>query len=166
MIAGGDKPQDNSAIMTDEYRYPVYANGVENEGWQCYSKSFRVDRSAVTISARGTIGATFIREPFFTPIVRLIAIIPQAEINVTYLKYAIDSIGVSSTGSSQQQLTIPNIKKEKIKVPPIAIQQKFEDIVKQSDKSKLKLQKSLAELSAIKYTHKRNDRRRSYYGNF
>ena len=42
----------------------------------------------------------------------------------------------------------------------------FAEFVKQTDKSKLKLQNPLAELSAIKYTHKRNDRRRSYYGNF
>lgn len=136
VIAGGDKPEDISDVLTTEYRFPVYANGIENEGLQCYSKVHRVDKAAVTISARGTIGATFIRKPYFTPVVRLIAVIPRSEINVTYLKFAIDAVGVIGNGSSQQQLTVPNIKKELIPVPPLGIQLEFETIVRQSDKSK------------------------------
>lgn len=141
VIAGGDKPKDISENLTEEYCYPVYANGVTNEGLQCYSKEYRVEKEAVTISARGTIGATFIRQPFFTPIVRLIAVVPNREVNVTYLKYAIDALGTSSTGSSQQQLTIPNVKKEMIAVPPLEKQKEFEQFVRQSDKSKVVVKK-------------------------
>ncbi len=136
VIAGGDKPKDNSEEPSEAYCYPVYANGIEAEGLQCFSKEYRVEKPAVTISARGTIGATFIRKPYFTPVVRLIAVIPNEEVNVTYLKYAIDALRVSSTGSSQQQLTMPNVKKEMIVVPPLAMQQQFEQVVQQSDKSK------------------------------
>ena len=143
IIAGGDKPSDNTETPTEEYRYPVYANGVDNEGLQCFSNKFRVGKAAVTISARGTIGATFIREPCFTPIVRLISVIPNEEVNVTYLKYAIDSIGISGTGTSQQQLTVPNLKKEFIPVPPKALQEEFLQIVQQVDKSKVVVQKAL-----------------------
>lgn len=152
VIAGGDKPKDNSEEPSEEYCYPVYANGIEAEGLQCFSKEYRVEKSAVTISARGTIGATFIRKPFFTPVVRLIAVIPNEEVNVTYLKYAIDAMGVSSTGSSQQQLTIPNVKKEMIAVPPLAMQLKFEQLVRQSDKSKFELQQSLDRLCSLQKT--------------
>ncbi|MFR0614552.1 restriction endonuclease subunit S [Lactobacillus porci] len=141
VIAGGDKPKDISENLTEEYCYPVYANGVANEGLQCYSKGYRVEKEAVTISARGTIGATFIRKPFFTPIVRLIAVVPNREVNVTYLKYAIDALRTSSTGSSQQQLTIPNVKKEMIAVPPLEKQKEFEQFVRQSDKSKVVVKK-------------------------
>lgn len=148
VIAGGDKPKDISENLTEEYCYPVYANGVDNEGLQCYSKEYRVEKEAVTISARGTIGATFIRKPFFTPIVRLIAVVPNREVNVTYLKYAIDALGTSSTGSSQQQLTVPNIKKEMIAVPPLAKQKEFEQFIQQSDKSKFELNRALDELTA------------------
>ena len=150
VIAGGDKPKDISENLTEEYCYPVYANGVDNEGLQCYSKEYRVEKEAVTISARGTIGATFIRQPFFTPIVRLIAVVPNREVNVTYLKYAIDALGTSSTGSSQQQLTVPNIKKEMIAVPPLEKQKEFEQFIWQSDKSRLAVQKSLDELEILK----------------
>ena len=146
IMAGGDKPKDNSEIATEEYRYPVYANGVDNEGFQCFAKEYRVGKPAVTISARGTIGATFIRKPYFTPVVRLIAVIPNASVNVTYLKYAIDSIGISGTGTSQQQLTVPNIKKEAIPVPPIELQIEFEQLVEQSDISKSELTQAISRI--------------------
>ena len=76
IYAGGDKPKDISKVQDDEYLYPVFANGYENEGLQGYSKSYRTGDNAVTISARGTIGYSFIRNEKFTPIVRLITIIP------------------------------------------------------------------------------------------
>ena len=136
VIAGGDRPKDISEVMTDEYRYPIYANGIENEGLQCYSKEFRVDKTAVTISARGTIGATFIRPPYFTPVVRLITVIPKAELNPVFLKYAIDYAELISNGSSQQQLTIPNVKKIEVVIPPVNKQNNYASFVVQSDKSK------------------------------
>ena len=150
VIAGGDKPKDTSERMTEEYCYPVYANGVSDKGLQCFSKEYRVDKYAVTISARGTIGATFIRKPYFTPVVRLIAIIPNKEINVTYLKYAIDTMGVKSNGSSQQQLTIPNLKEEMIAVPALSKQLKFAQFVEQTDKAKLAVQSMLEKNAAMK----------------
>ena len=72
---------------------------------------------------------------------------------------------MTGTGG-QLRVPISYLSDYPIALPPIDLQDRFESIVKQSDKSKLKLQNPLAELSAIKYTHKRNDRRRSYYGNF
>lgn len=152
IIAGGDKPKDISAVKTDEYCFPVYANGIENEGLQCYVRDYRVDKESVTISARGTIGATFLRQPFFTPVVRLITVIPGEEIDVTFLKYAIDLVGVSGNGSSQQQLTIPNVSKVRIPIPDIEQQKFYAAFVKQSDKSKFELEQALSELTV---TYKR-----------
>ena len=143
VIAGGDKPEDISEEMTDEYCYPVYANGIENEGLQCYSKEYRVDKDAVTISARGTIGATFVRKPYFTPVVRLIAVIPKTELNTVFLKYAIDYAEIISNGSSQQQLTIPNVKTIEVVIPPIEEQNEYADLVDQSDKSKFELKQAI-----------------------
>jgi type I restriction enzyme S subunit len=45
------------------------------------------------------------------------------------------------------------LKRYRILLPPMDVQNTFATFVEQSDKSKLKLQNSLAELSAIKYTH-------------
>lgn len=152
VIAGGDKPKENSDVKTDEYCFPVYANGVENEGLQCYVKDYRVDREAVTISARGTIGATFLRQPFFTPVVRLITVIPGGQVDATYLKHAIDLVGVSGNGSSQQQLTVPNVRKVRIPMPEIEQQKKYAIFVRQSDKSKFALQQTL---DALNKTYKK-----------
>ena len=136
IYAGGDKPKDISKVKEGEYLYPVFANGYENEGLQGYSKVHRTGESAVTISARGTIGYSFIRNEKFTPIVRLITIIPNEKANVVYLKYAIDNLNISGSGTSQAQLTVPDIKKKKIIVPPIELQNKFAEFVKQIDKQK------------------------------
>ena len=136
IYAGGDKPKDISKVQDDEYLYPVFANGYENEGLQGYSKSYRTGDNAATISARGTIGYSFIRNEKFTPIVRLITIIPNEKANVVYLKYAIDNLNIAGSGTSQAQLTVPDIKKKKITIPPIELQNQFADIVKQIDKQK------------------------------
>ena len=149
IYAGGDKPKDISKVQDDEYLYPVFANGYENEGLQGYSKSYRTGDNAVTISARGTIGYSFIRNEKFTPIVRLITIIPHEKANIVYLKYAIDNLNIAGSGTSQEQLTVPDIKKKKITIPPIELQNKFADIVKQIDKQKFEIQNSLEEMQKL-----------------
>ena len=149
IYAGGDKPKDISKVQDDEYLYPVFANGYENEGLQGYSKSYRTGDNAVTISARGTIGYSFIRNEKFTPIVRLITIIPNEKANIVYLKYAIDNLNIAGSGTSQAQLTVPDIKKKKITIPPIELQNKFADIVKQIDKQKFEIEKSLKETEEL-----------------
>ena len=77
-----------------------------------------------------------------------------------------DIINNSSPGSAQPNISGKQI--EQLPIPAATDRQikQLSRLAAQSDKSKLKLQNPLAELSAIKYTHKRNDRRRSYYGNF
>lgn len=152
IYAGGDKPKDISRIKTEEYLYPVFANGYENEGLQGYSKNYRTKDESVTISARGTIGYSSIRKGKFTPIVRLITITPNERVNVIYLKYAIDNINIAGSGTSQAQLTVPNVKKQKIIVPPIELQNQFADIVKQIDKQKFEGQRFLEECNLIMNT--------------
>ena len=136
LFAGGDKPEDTSTERTDKYIYPVWANGEGERGLMGYSKTYRVDKEALTISARGTIGYCAIREPYFTPIVRLITLIPNEKVDIVYLKYFFDQTGFESTGAVQGQLTIPTIKVKKVLVPPIEEQMKFAEVVKQADKSK------------------------------
>ena len=142
LFAGGDKPEDTSTERTDKYIYPVWANGEGERGLMGYSKTYRVDKEALTISARGTIGYCAIREPYFTPIVRLITLIPNEKVDIVYLKYFFDQTGFESTGAVQGQLTIPTIKVKKVLVPPIEEQMKFAEVVKQADKSKFTSLKS------------------------
>ena len=50
-----------------------------------YSKEYKTDKEAITISARGTIGYTQIRKPYFTAVVRLIVMIPNEKVNILYI---------------------------------------------------------------------------------
>lgn len=152
LFAGGDKPSDHSPMQNEEYPYPVYSNGEGPNGLLCFSKNYRVDKEAITVSARGAIGYSAIRAPFFTPVVRLLTVVPKEEMNIVFLKYFVDASKLTGTGSSQGQLTLPEFKKLMVPVPPMDLQEQFAAFVRQSDKSKLELEQALAELTA---TYKR-----------
>lgn len=150
IFAGGDKPSEMSQIQTDEFEFPVYANGYENLGLQGFAKNYRVEEKSVTISARGTIGYSFIREGRYTPIVRLITAVPGDKLNVVYLKYSIDMLDIKSSGTSQAQLTVPNFKKMKIMEPPLPLQNEFAVFVERVDQQKQAVQQSLEKLELMK----------------
>jgi len=150
LFAGGDKPDDCILEKDATHRYPVFANGYENEGLQGYSVTCRVTKPAVTVSARGTIGYCFIRNAGFTPVVRLITIVPNNKVSSLFLKYAIDTMDINSSGTSQAQLTVPNFKRERIIVPPMEPQERFTAFVSQVYKSKAAIQSSLAQLETLK----------------
>lgn len=138
IIAGGDRPNEISYEQTEEYCYPVFANARTNNGLLYYAKSYKIASKAVTIAARGaTVGFTAIRDSYFTPIVRLITLIPNKSINVYYMKYYIDyNLRIVSSGSAQPQLTVPYIKNLKILIPTSDMQNQFASFVMQVDKSK------------------------------
>ena len=149
VFAGGDKPKDYSDIQTSLYQYPVYSNGEINDGLLCFSKNYRVAEKALTVSARGNIGYVCIRAPFFTPVVRLLTIIPKKDVNITYLKYTLNHHTFSSTGSSQGQLTLPNFKKVKFYIPSLQEQSLFDTFAQQADKSKAELQQSSEHIDKV-----------------
>ena len=144
LFAGGDKPADNAPEKNDEYPYPVYSNGEGPNGLLCFSRDYRVSKEAITISARGAIGYSAIREPFFTPVVRLLTVVPKANMNIVFLKYYIDESNLTGTGSSQGQLTLPEFKKLVVPIPPMDLQEQFAAFVRQSDKSKLLISRLIA----------------------
>lgn len=146
LFAGGDKPSDIVLTKDETHPYPVYANGYENLGFMGFSSQCRVNKPAITISARGTIGFSCIRQAGFTPIVRLLTLIPKTGIDLDYLKFAIDFYSFTSSGTSQKQLTVPDIAKYEVLVPDYSSQQCFATFVHQLDKSKLVIQKSLEDL--------------------
>lgn len=136
LIAGGDKPRKISKNKDLKHPYPVFANGTIADGLQGFSEEARVNKSAVTIAARGTIGFCLVREPGFTPVVRLISLVPKPSINVVYLKYFIDLLNLAGSGSSQAQLTLPAFREQQILVPELKEQLEFSTFVAQVDKSR------------------------------
>lgn len=119
IFAGGDKPQIVSKEISETCQIPIYANGITDDGLYGYTNEATVFDKSLTISARGTIGFTCIRTKPFVPIVRLLVLIPNDKINISYLKYGCDTLTITNTGSSIPQLTVPMIKDYKIPLPPL-----------------------------------------------
>ncbi|MBW5409296.1 hypothetical protein E6A50_02785, partial [Brachyspira hampsonii] len=139
LFAGGDVPKQYfSKIQTDKYNIPIYSNDTERKIYG-YTNIKKVSEPCITISARGTIGHVELREEPFYPIVRLICLMPNKDINIKYLKFVLKTIKFESSGSVIPQLTVPNIKNIKIPIPNIEEQNKivfilenYEDEIKQA----------------------------------
>lgn len=135
--AGGDLPKNfkkGQSEPSEEFPYPIYSNGSDEKALYGYTNGYKVENEAVTVSARGTIGFHAIRQPKFTPIVRLITLIPNHSILTTkFLNYALDITEIGHSGGSIPQLTVPNIKKIIIPVPIIAEQNRITDLLDKFD---------------------------------
>ena len=128
--AGGDKPSIYSKELTEKCYIPVYSNGIENEGLYGYTDLAKINSSSITISARGTIGYICLRTRPYVPIVRLISVIPNIEgLSAEFLYLWALKQNFSATGTTQQQLTVPNLKKIPIGIPTKEILEKFNSIV-------------------------------------
>ena len=118
MGAGGDKPQNVSPIKTDLYEYPIYSNGLSDEGLYGFTDKPKISEESVTVSARGTIGFVCLRHIPYVPIVRLVTLIPKTEIvSAKYLYLWLKQLHITGTGTTQQQLTVPDFQKTEILVP-------------------------------------------------
>lgn len=123
--AGGDAPDDSTKEITDECSIPIYSNGIENEGLYGYTSKAKINKPSISISARGTVGYTCLRRVSYTPIVRLICIIPHEEKLANWLFYYFKRTIVIANGTSQQQITIPMMSREKVLLPTNDLIQKF-----------------------------------------
>lgn len=134
IFAGGDVDKNKlSDVKTVEYNIPIFTNGEKKLGLYGFTNKARVEKNAITVSARGTIGFSVIRTEPFYPAVRLICIIPNEKIDISYLWYFITSKTVTSSGTSIPQLTVPMVKQWEVLYPVnIAEQQK---IVEKLDKA-------------------------------
>ena len=133
--AGGDKPIDFSEQKTKDYNIPIYANGIEQKGLFGYTNKPIIEKKSITISARGTIGYCFLRKQPYVPIVRLIVVIPMHEMETQYLYYYLNSSNIKGSGSVQGQLTVPDIERKEIIIPPHEIVSEFDDKVEIIDEA-------------------------------
>ena len=118
LSAGGDRPTVYSDFPTDICQVPIFSNGIDKEGLYGYTDKAKIFDESVTVSARGTVGYVFLRDEPYVPIVRLISVIPNTDyVTAKYLYFALADIDLQSTGTSQQQITVPDFKKRLITVP-------------------------------------------------
>lgn len=130
MNAGGDKPEKVAKYRTTELRYPIYSNGISDEGLYGFTDEYKISVESVTVSARGTIGFVCLRHIPYTPIVRLVTLVPNTKVvSAKYLYLWLKSIHIQGTGTTQQQLTVPNFRKTEIIIPPEPDMRAFTEIV-------------------------------------
>lgn len=130
MGAGGDKPKIISAIPTEECPYPIYSNGLSENGLYGYTNTPKICDESVTVSARGTIGFVCIRHTPYVPIVRLVTLIPNMEIiSAKYLYLYLKQLNITGTGTTQQQLTVPDFRKTEMLIPDKETMSAFTDII-------------------------------------
>lgn len=118
MGAGGDKPKTVSATQTENCPYPIYSNGISDEGLYGFTNEYKIEDESITVSARGTIGYVCLRHLPYTPIVRLVTLIPKKEVvSAKYLYLWLRNTHIHGTGTTQQQLTVPDFRKTEIILP-------------------------------------------------
>lgn len=125
LFAGGDVPKlALSKTITEEYNVPIYANAVERNGLYGYTNVARVIKPSLTIAGRGSgTGHIIERNEQYLPVVRLIVIVPQAQlVRIRFLYYALHSLDIKSNGSAIPQLTVPMIAQYHISFPNLTIQ--------------------------------------------
>lgn len=130
MGAGGDKPKAFSAVKSSECPYPIYSNGLSDEGLYGYTDIPKIKDESVTVSARGTIGFVSLRHIPYVPIVRLVTLIPNTELmSAKYLYLYLKQLHISGTGTTQQQLTVPDFRKTEIIIPTKEIMERFNTLI-------------------------------------
>ena len=118
MGAGGDKPKTVSDTQTENCPYPIYSNGISNDGLYGFTNECKIKDESITVSARGTIGFVCLRHIPYTPIVRLITLIPKTDVlSAKYLYLWLRNMHIYGTGTTQQQLTVPDFRKTDIILP-------------------------------------------------
>ena len=117
VIAGGDIPKNGiSAIETEEYRYPILSNGINEKSLYGWTNQARIKNPSLTVSARGTIGWTSYRE---------------INLNLKYAYYFMKSIenNYEIPQSGIPQLTKPMIQSKIITLPPLEEQSSIVSIL-------------------------------------
>ena len=117
--AGGDIVLERSSDVRDNrYKYPIYANGLEQEGLYGFSNYAEEPPDSIIVTARGTLGKAFYRKEPFVAIGRLIVLKPKFSLDARffceYINYGIH-FAVESTGVPQ--LTAPQIANYSLPVP-------------------------------------------------
>ena len=113
IIAGGDV---DKKLLQNNGKYPVIANALTNDGiLGYYMDSFRVNGPAVTVTGRGDIGVAIARHYSFTPVVRLLSI--KSNHNVDFLANSINCYKAAKESTGVPQLTTAKLQEYRIPIP-------------------------------------------------
>ena len=133
--AGGDYIETRSSDVQDNrYTYPIYANGLEQQGLYGFSNYADEQAGSITVTARGTLGKAFYRDQPFVAIGRLLVLKPKVAVDARffseYINYGV-RFAVESTGVPQ--LTAPQVARYSLPVPPFSEQRAIAAVLSDVD---------------------------------
>ena len=130
--AGGDLEKNK---LLKDGKYPVIGNTLKNNGIIGYTNTFKIDAPAVTVTGRGEIGKAFYQPIPFTPVVRLLALVPKNEnIDMKFLSNEIENLNFFSESTGVPQLTAPELGTYKVGLTEYNEQQKIGELFTKLDK--------------------------------
>jgi type I restriction enzyme, S subunit len=125
IYAGGDVPKHSlSKSRSEIYKYPIYANALQQKGLYGFTSERRGKAGSLTITARGNLGHAEYREEDFFPIVRLLVLEPTGILDAQFTTFVINErvkFALESTGVPQ--LTSPQVKKYSVAAPKLLSEQ-------------------------------------------
>ncbi|MDY4464795.1 MAG: restriction endonuclease subunit S [Candidatus Treponema excrementipullorum] len=120
IIAGGDVDKE---MLEQQGKYPVIANALTNDGIVgFYENEYRVKAPAVTITGRGDVGHAKARKVNFTPVVRLLTI--KTNHDVDFMENIINTLKIMVESTGVPQLTVPQVARYELFVPQTVEEEK------------------------------------------
>mgnify|MGYP002621121474 CR=1 FL=1 len=134
MNVGGDIDKANvSSIQTDEFKYPVIANALSNDGIYGYTSEYKDDSPSITVTGRGDVGLAKYRDYPLFPIVRLLVLHSKGKIDCRFGEHAINCIKKYEESTGVPQLTAPQLGAYSISFPNLTEQAKIGAFLKLID---------------------------------
>ena len=134
MKVGGDIDKANvSNIQTDEFKYPVIANALSNDGIYGYTNEYKDNCPCITVTGRGDVGCAKYRNYPLFPIVRLLVLHSMGKIDCRFGEHAINRIKKYEESTGVPQLTAPQLGAYSISFPNIKEQEKIGAFLKLID---------------------------------
>ena len=150
--AGGDfDPTGSSDVQSDRHPYPIYANGLSQEGLYGFCNYAENRPGSITVTARGNLGKASYRDTPFVAIGRLLVLVPKVRMDARFFSNYINHgvhFAVESTGVPQ--LTAPQVARYLVPVPPAAEQRAIAEALSDVDKLLGALETLIAKKRAIK----------------
>jgi len=115
---------DYSPIHSQEYPFHIYSNTLVENGLYGYSKSYQYEPQKITVTARGDVGHAVYREAKFCAIGRLLVLSSRNSCNLIFVAEFINNyVGFALESTGVPQLTVPQISKYTIAIPPTKYEQ-------------------------------------------
>lgn len=141
---GRDLKEDRyNESKSEDYKYPVYSNTVENYGLYGFYSKPEYSEKCVTVVGRGAgVGTAFKRDEPFGAIGRLLVLIPNGKVNSEYLKLFInDRVRFYNESTGVPQLTGVQVKTYLIAYPSNQEQIDISNIITNWDEAISKTEK-------------------------